>query len=351
MNDFMEGRHPAGRGKVHDREICKFVRSDDRTVCRFCGRPGSFRTVRTCTASHQSEPVVKSRLTRVERLSRVAFPKPDSAIRFVRNEDMARDVLGLIQLLPPNVSEVVGVARSGLMAASLVAMHLHLPLKVLMQNEGKIVDAGGGWRIKESGGSPKKGITLVVDDTVASGQSMKKTAAIVRGENVHFASVYCNPENLSMVDYTSRLLNLPHLLEWNLFNSVYLPKVMFDCDGVLCEDGRSHVPLYLPRRSPVAVCTARLHKHREATESWLRRWGVDPETLIMGPWESESHRDGKCIGTWKGEQFEQFKMDAGRDVSSPGPWMFVESEPLQARRIFERAGGLVLCTKTWKVWQ
>ena len=282
-------------------------------------------------------------------------------IRYVTSAEMIQAASRLVGLVPEEVSHVIGVSRSGLPAASIVAQMLHVPLSVLRQSHSDIVPAGAGFRLGSRG---PRGLGLLIDDTVMTGNSMRRSRRVLNGLGVQClaAVVYCNPENSHLVDFAVELLPHPHILEWNLFNSVFLPNCLCDMDGILCNDCpapydddaehyeaflRDVKPLYLARKSPIHIVTARIEKYRQQTLDWLEKWSVQVASLTMGPWESYQERLSSDVGAWKAGKFIEFKK---RDMSSVCDSMFVESDPLQAKRIFDVSGGVVVCPSARKVW-
>ena len=156
-------------------------------------------------------------------------------------------------------------------------------------------DIGHGWRMREH--QHRDGSVLVVDDTTGSGRSLRMTQqALSRCTSCTFrrtkdilASVYCNPESPLKPDLWVEDLHLPHILEWNMFNSIVTSVAAFDLDGIICHDettgGVPGTPLYLPRREPVHIITGRPGRNRRITLAWLAKWGVQVASLTMGPWE------------------------------------------------------------------
>ena len=288
--------------------------------------------------------------------------------RFITLEQYAKDVRKLLDLVPHDVDCVAGVARSGLYPASMVAMWLHKPMIIVSQSSGKIVEAGNGWRLGNGHThvKPSTGKVLVVDDTVMTGGSQ----AIIRGvvgkqfADVVYATVYCNPAaNLGKPDIHAVDLQWPHMLEWNLFNSVISASTAVDFDGILCHDCRPEQdddgpryldfiknarPLYLPRKEPLPlIVTARIEKYREPTEAWLKRHGVRWKKLIMHPAKSTREREKTDVAAYKAENFERW---AKTHTPSPGPVMFIESEHNQAREIARITKRMVVCPATATVW-
>jgi orotate phosphoribosyltransferase len=292
------------------------------------------------------------------------FAMNGHAPEFVNGESLARDVRTLIGKLPPNVSAVVGIARSGLDVAAMIAKHLHLPLWAAAQNRSEIVNCGSGWRIQ--GSRTVKGPVLLVDDTVMTGNSQKSVQPWVRKKfpDLITAAVYVNPAARVKPDLWARDLPWPHLLEWNLFNSILSPNAAVDFDGILCcdcplgddDDGpryerflKNAPPLYLPRRVPIPlIVTARLNKYRPQTEEWLQRHSVTVKKLVMGPWATLADRRRDDVAAFKAEHFDKW---AASHRAKPAPLMFVESDDRQAQKIAAITQRLVICPSSRKCYQ
>jgi hypothetical protein len=247
-------------------------------------------------------------------------------------------------------------------------MMLHKPMIIVSQTRGDIMDAGNGWRLtrQHKHVEPGKGRVLVVDDTVMTGNSQQILRKVVGQQfrEVIFATVYCNPAaNLGKPDIHAVDLQWPHMLEWNLFNSVISNSMAVDFDGVLChdcppgsdEDGpkyldfiRNATPLYLPRQVPIPlIVTARIEKYRRDTEDWLRRHNVQWEQLVMHPAATTRERERDDIAVYKSRHFEAW---AKNHRASPGPIVFVESDDRQAQRIAAITGRMTICPATAGVY-
>lgn len=295
------------------------------------------------------------RPTPVTRARTSPFAARAGTPEFVTTGRLMLDVRELASKLPADVSRVVGVARSGLCAASLVAMLRHLPLSVVRQSTGDVTDGGNGWRLR--GAATGDGPVALIDDTCMTGGSLRRVLPVVQRAfgRVVSAAVYVNPNAHLKPDLWARELPWPHLLEWNLFNSVLSPHVALDFDGILCEDcppaddddGDRYArfletarPLYLARKTPVPlIVTARLEKYRAPTLAWLDRHGVRVRRLVMGPWGTKAERSRADTAAFKAEHYRAFA--AGRHRIQPP--LFVESDARQAARIAEMSGALVAC--------
>lgn len=287
---------------------------------------------------------------------------PAAPWRWVSTADLiAATVHGLAPKLPDDLAGVCGVARSGMIPASALAAHLHLPLWSISHREGNPVPLSAGVR----GTLDRGGRLLIVDDTVYSGHALRGLRRRLGSAGNVFAAVFARPEAADAVDIHGELLPSPHLLEWNLFNSGILTGhaanpalrggIASDFDGVLCVDPPAGVneavdpagyaawladarPLLLPRRTPVPlVITFRRECHRAATLAWCERWGLKIGRLVMHP--SETPLRAFDATAHKGLLF--------RD--SPCA-LFIESSPAQARAIALASGKPVVCPVAGQVF-
>ena len=312
-----------------------------------------------CTERERDRDRLKDRKLRDRVTACSTCPLYQKTPRYVSQKQLAADTLSLIGKLPPGITRVAGVSRSGLSVAAMVAKYLHLPIDIIRQTQRDIVEGGNGWRLKE--GTPKtQGTVLVVDDTCMTGNSLKAITPFVQkhyhtAAQIKFATVYVNPLAKRKPDYWAVDLPHPHVLEWNLFNSVFTPACALDFDGILCQDcppqddddGAHYLkflenarPLYFVRKKAIPlIVTARLEKYRPQTLAWLKRWGMRVDRLVMGPWKTKAERSKSDIAAFKAQHFRQFMKGRFR----PGPPMLVESQPGLAKRIADLSGGIVVC--------
>lgn len=296
-----------------------------------------------------------------------AFAPNKTPPRFVSSAQFQQDIKKLIGLIPPDITAIAGVARSGLSAATMLSMYLHLPMITIRQTMNDIVATGNGWRL---GGTrhvdPQKGRILVVDDTVMTGNSLRAIRPLVSeklGQAV-YAAVYVNPRATKKPDIWAVDLPWPHILEWNMFNSILSPSMALDFDGILCQDCepgsdddgpkylnfiRNAKPLYLPRRVPVPlIVTARIERYRKETEEWLARHKVKVGRLVMHPAKSLRERQRDNIAIFKAKHYKAWAI---RHRARPGPALFIESEDRQAQAIARHSGLIVVCPSSCKVYR
>lgn len=289
--------------------------------------------------------IVQEAISRSERQIRV---RP----QFIKTSDMVKDVYSVIGNIPHDVDVVVGVARSGMLPASIIATNLHIPLFSCDLKNNRVLPCGYGYRSSNLEIEPKH--ILIVEDTIMNGFSIKKATDIVRN---HFASskisdfvVYVNPEQPYVPTVLASFLNPPHLLEWNFFNSYYISISAVDFDGILCYEGRDtkrgpynidERPLYVPRFTKVPlIVTGRPSCMREESESWLAKHKIQYGKLVM--WE------GSMDDWYNTSMISKFKADVYSRMENLK--FFVESCPIQARDIHQLSGKVTVCPTTGDVF-
>lgn len=266
-------------------------------------------------------------------------------------EILARASLSLAAKLPSTVAGVIGIARSGMLPASIIASHLHLPLGELDSFLATGNWLGHGIRLPLY--SPSDGPLVVVDDTVSwqrttMHSARRRMACVFPGRHVLYAAAYISFEDHDL-DAIGEVLPKNCRSELQLLTSDAVSEYMVDCDGVLCADPlhpetdspewarhfENASPLFLPRRLPVhAIVTSRLEKYRSITEQWLQKHGCRYGKLLMCPSRSVAERSAvfPSPGRWKGLQYK----------NSPCT-LFIESCPYQADEIAKESGKPVLC--------
>lgn len=212
--------------------------------------------------------------------------------------DLNKILLKRISILPRDFDLIVGVPRSGMLPANLLALYLNRPYtdlhSFLNGHIYKSGDRGQFFDIKVF----KK--ILVVDDSVASGSAMDKVKSSLKDLNDEFSFNYCAiymvPGKEKTVDYFFETVPLPRYFQWNIMNHSTLEKACFDIDGVLCvdptedqnDDGPKYrefilnaKPLFIPGSKIGTIVTSRLEKYRNETESWLKKYNIKYNKLVM----------------------------------------------------------------------
>lgn len=293
--------------------------------------------------------------------------------------NLSDQVLGWSRELPADFDLIVGIPRSGLLAATLLALYQNLPLTDLDGFiEGRLLTPGSrpNMRINttrsalynsETGHSTAAGLgvsplkVLVVDDSMRSGQTLQSTKERIEAAHlpheVYYGVVYIAPtppKAKEKVDFYCEELSLPRIFEWNILHSWLLAESCVDIDGVLCRDPleeedddgpcyeaflRDVPPFHRPAVKIGALVTCRLEKYRALTEAWLALHGIEYDELIMMDYPDKAARR-------KADRHGAYKADV---YKRSGAQLFIESNPRQARQIASLSGREVFCVETMQM--
>lgn len=267
-----------------------------------------------------------------------------------------------MQKIPREVDLIVGVPRSGMMVASLIALYLNLPLTDIDRLEiGELLPSG---RTKKNShwitSVEQARKILIVEDSSSTGTSVievrNKLKDSTYAEKVIYLVAFINKDTEKFADIYFEKVEYPRLFEWNYLHHKRLDKVCFDIDGVLCvdptekqnDDGdqyrnfiRNAEVKVVPTFPIGYLVTSRLEKYREDTEYWLKKNGIRYNQLIMMQYNSKEERlKAGSHGKFKGENYKRLK----------GAFLFVESDARQAAEIAKISGKMVFCTENQKVY-
>ena len=288
-------------------------------------------------------------------------------MKFVTLADLARTIRLNIWKVPHDVDFVVGIPRSGVLAASIIAEFLNAPL---IDIDSFVFGAKptGGRRMRFHSNS-KRAIprVLVVDDTIFHGRSIGVSKAKLAPFNGEYEFLYlavylegpCADVDIWMEDlrgYTESFTSFV-IYEWNIFHHIpkFMESCIYDIDGVLCVDPPDErlgavyegyigeaVPLFTPTVKVGEIVSYRLEKYRSVTARWLAEHGVKYGALTMFPaptWE-ERRKCPYSPATFKANIYLQ------RDWAK----LFVESSDAQAREIYRLTEKPVYCVETNKMY-
>ena len=271
--------------------------------------------------------------------------------------DLNGDIVSWSKQLPKGINLIVGVPRSGLLVANLLALHMHLPFTdVVGLIEGRVVSSGD--RLKpelEPSNQLVEPCVLVVDDSVFSGREMTRAKdRIMRAElpfSIRYGAVYVRPSSQHFVDYYFEVLPIPRAFEWNIMNHSLLSECCMDIDGVLCrdptekenDDGKRYLeflrhaePLFVPSRELGTLVTCRLEKYRDVTEQWLFCHNIRYKNLIMLDLPDAATRRAT-------NPYSNYKASVYQETDA---CLFIESSRRQAVEIANKSLRPVFCTET-----
>jgi uncharacterized HAD superfamily protein/hypoxanthine phosphoribosyltransferase len=260
--------------------------------------------------------------------------------------------------LPRDIDLIVGIPRSGMLAANLLSLLANIPMSDLDRFvEGKTLTYGvtkkwvglnteaGDWRR-----------ILVVDDSIDSGRAMREARARIEASqeahrNVIYSAVYGAHDKHDGVDFIFEVLPHPRVFQWNFLHHRFIERSCVDIDGVLCvdptneqnDDGAEYerfvseaIPLLRITQKIGYLVTSRLEKYRSQTEAWLKANGINYGQLIMLDLPSaEERRRLAAHGRFKAEFYKNSDCI-----------LFIESERQQAETIAKLSGKPVLCIET-----
>jgi len=282
---------------------------------------------------------------------------------FIKSSEIAEDCYRLLNYIEDCYC-IIGIARSGVFPASLIALFANSPLYSYEQNNGTITNLRGGGRTNIMFNEQEKRYSkniYIVDDSAYSGRSMRIAKSRIQRQfpdkNIISMVLYAgsNAYESGLIDYAARITD-EHWFEWNMFSSPVSKGVCIDFDGILCrdfmpwEDDDGEVYLQTLKnmklgsirpqnRWTVDIVTARLDKWREPTEEWLKKNNISYNNLFMGPWNNISERFNANIGKWKADIY--------KDLSKT---LFVESDLTQALEIYKHTGKDVLHYESGRVF-
>jgi len=259
-------------------------------------------------------------------------------MNFVSYRELKKDVVEWSTRLP-EFDAIVGVERSGLLPATILALHLNKPLLTvndLVYGLDKYIDS------KVSIGEIEK--VLVVDDSISSGRAITKIKEALKGYSAKYGVVYGLPESRNLVDYMYKEVPLPRAFEWNLFHNEVLRDAVLDIDGVIfeeppLEDNKQEyeeylanpLPLYIPTVKVRGLVTGRLEKYRDITEITLKRYNIRYDFLVMANYSTPQQRRVEDMGVAKANIYK-----------TQGS-LFIESSKQQADTIRKETGKEVIC--------
>lgn len=212
--------------------------------------------------------------------------------------DLNQIILKRLNIIPRDFDLIVGIPRSGMMPANLLAFYLNKPYTDIHSFlNGHIYKAGARGQFFDIKDFKK---VLVVDDSIASGSAMIKAKESLKeltsDFDISYCAIYVIPGKEKMVDYFFEVVPLPRYFQWNILNHSVLEKACFDIDGVLCidptedqnDDGPKYIdfilnapPLFIPGCKIGTIVTSRLEKYRKETETWLINNNIKYKDLVM----------------------------------------------------------------------
>lgn len=272
-------------------------------------------------------------------------------MRYVTTAYLSNLVRCNLSKIPHDIDLVVGVPRSGMLPASMIALALNKRLTDIDSFvEGRVFDAGYRGSLQQWGEIHK---VLVVDDSINTGMAMVKAKQLVSKVSADYDVIYmaaiASSAGTREVDIFLEIIDEGRVFEWNLFHHYLMGEACLDIDGVLNEDPvvdddgpiyldflKNAKPLHLPTVEVNTLISCRLEKYRPQTEQWLAEHGVRYKRLILlNMPDKKSRVEWGKHGEYKAEYFIH------SDCS-----LFIESSLHQAKIIANKSWKPVICLET-----
>ena len=270
--------------------------------------------------------------------------------------DLNELIIRRLYILPKDIDLIVGIPRSGMVPANLIALYLNKSLTDLDSFINGCIYKSGE-REKKLDLDKVKNV-LIVDDSIASGSALNKCknkiGDLESKYNIQYCCIYSIPEKTESIDYYFEIVPLPRYFQWNIMNHFILEKSCCDIDGVLCvdptpeenDDGEKYrnfilnaKPLFIPKVKIGTLVTSRLEKYRNETEEWLKINNINYNKLVMLDLpDMAARKKANCHGSFKAKEYSKDKY-----------MLFIESERSQAMEINRITNKPVLCTYDFKM--
>lgn len=276
-------------------------------------------------------------------------------MRYVTIDNLSQMIRSNLWKIPHDIDLVVGIPRSGMVPASIIALLLNTRLTDIDSFTENHRIYSNGLSRGEYVRKHDIGKILVVDDSINRGQSLlnakqKLQAISDKGYDFLFCAPIATSQGASMVDIFFTIIDDTRVFEWNILHHSILGNACVDIDGVLCldpeedDDGEKYrtflqtaTPLFLPTCKVDTLISCRLEKYRTLTENWLMQNDVKYNQLIMLDLPDKASRLAwNKHGAYKGEYYKQ-RTDCV---------LFIESSMQQAKIIAEISNKAVFCIET-----
>ena len=262
-------------------------------------------------------------------------------------EDLNKTIFNNIHKFPKNIDLIVGIPRSGMLPANLIALYLNKPYTDIESfKEGKIYASGNRGNLFKNN---EIKTVLIVDDSYNTGSAMNKAKQSLKGLNYKFifSAIYSSHKTQN-IDVYCELVPMPRIFQWNMFHHGYLSYSCMDIDGVLCrnptpeenDDGEKYhkflltaEPKFIPTVKVKTLITCRLEKYRPETLFWLKKHNVKYDNLIMLDLpDANTRRIWGKYGEYKANEYKK-----------PNYMFFIESSLNEAKTIFNITHKPVFC--------
>lgn len=262
-------------------------------------------------------------------------------IRYKSYGDMCRDVAKNFEKFNGDWDLVVGIPRSGMIPAYIIALALNVNCTdIASWVNNRPLKRGGTRKVRKDIGFPweaKK--VLVVDDSIMSGESMKNALVEIPSWlslRAHTLAVYSNKPIRNDVDIILEFVPCPRVFEWNVFHHSVISRSCISLESMAYEDRASEGGIinrfrYTTSGQINTIVSCRRESSRNEVEALLNDVGISYRSLVM------ASEDDDLITV---ESLVRLKVDAFKSSSAD---MFIEGDSGQSRYICREVAKPVFC--------
>lgn len=158
--------------------------------------------------------------------------------------DMRNVLYRKLSIIPSNFDYVVGVPKSGLLPATLIAINKNIELISIEKLIGNIKSNcninSKNWKKHSQYDCNKSYDILLVDDSVNTGEAINNAKALIKrcnsNLNIYTLCVFSTMASLNEVDYALEICEQPRVFEWNIVHNRVLEKTLISAKGLLVVD-------------------------------------------------------------------------------------------------------------------
>jgi len=169
---------------------------------------------------------------------------------YVNWHRLHKDIPRFCDTLPDDTIGLIGIPRSGIMVASLMGLHMNLPVG----DVESFVRIGSLWsvgrRFHDQESLPDRGTYVLVDDSLNTGKSMQEyrdmaADTMPQGNRLCTAAMYVTAANCGQVDYWGEQVPMPRAFAWNWHAKRASQHWMLDIDETIAAlPGSPFRPLF-----------------------------------------------------------------------------------------------------------
>lgn len=212
---------------------------------------------------------------------------------------MSEAILRNLYKFPHDIDLVVGIPRSGMLPANLLALFLNKPFADIDSYiDGKAFSTGSRGQYISTDHTNK---VLIMDDSINTGEALEKVKSKLsefssRHPNIElkYGVVYATSASKDIVDYYCETVEQLRVFQWNMFHHPVISRSILEIDGVLCPlpPLNSNSTVYgdyianakvsiLPTVLIDKLVAIRPSKYKDATIKWLTTNHIRYNELIM----------------------------------------------------------------------